>query len=68
MKQSLLYAAAALLLTLTAATACQTKPGERWSVEKAQAWYAAQPWPVGCVYMPSYGGTPVEIWSNSLLI
>lgn len=64
MKQSLLYAAAALLLTLTAATACQTKPGERWSVEKAQAWYAAQPWPVGCVYMPSYGGTPVEIWGK----
>ena len=64
MKRSLLCVAAALLLTLTAATACQTKPGERWSVEKAQAWYAAQPWPVGCVYMPSYGGTPVEIWGK----
>ena len=37
---------------------------ERWSEEKANEWYASQPWPVGCVYMPSYGGTPVEIWGK----
>ena len=41
-----------------------TQVGERWSEEKAWAWYDAQPWPVGCVFMPSYGGTPVEIWGK----
>jgi hypothetical protein len=35
----------------------------RWSEEKANEWYAAQEWPVGCVYMPSNSGTPVEIWA-----
>lgn len=49
-----------------AAFSCQRKdvPGERWSEERAWAWYKAQPWPVGCVYMPSYAGTPVEIWGK----
>lgn len=37
--------------------------GERWSEERANAWYDAQEWPVGCVFVPSYGGTPVEMWS-----
>ena len=43
---------------------CTRPVAERWSEEKANAWYASQPWPVGCVYMPSYGGTPVEIWGK----
>ena len=37
-------------------------PAERWTEEKANAWYEAQPWPVGCVFVPSYAGTPVEMW------
>ena len=36
--------------------------GERWSEEKANAWYAEKEWPVGCVFVPSYAGTPVELW------
>ena len=47
-----------------ACASCASKVGERWSEEKANEWYASQPWPVGCVYMPSYGGTPVEIWGK----
>lgn len=43
---------------------CAASPAERWSEEKASEWYEAQPWPVGCVFMPSYGGTPVEIWGK----
>ena len=43
---------------------CSSGVAERWSEEKANEWYAAQPWPVGCVFMPSYGGTPVEIWGK----
>ena len=45
-------------------TGCAVSPAERWSEEKANEWYAAQDWPVGCVYMPSYSGTPVEIWGK----
>lgn len=36
--------------------------GQRWSEEKVNAWYAEQEWPVGCVFMPSYAGTPVQLW------
>ena len=43
---------------------CSVSPAERWSEEKANEWYGSQPWPVGCVYMPSYAGTPVEIWGK----
>ena len=56
--------AAALLLTLAVSCAQTPKPAERWSAEKANAWYADQPWLVGCVYMPSYAGTSVEIWGR----
>lgn len=49
---------------LLALVGCSVSPAERWSAEKANDWYAAQPWPVGCVFMPSYGGTPVEIWGK----
>ncbi|MBQ7268393.1 MAG: cellulase family glycosylhydrolase [Bacteroidales bacterium] len=38
-------------------------PAERWSEEKANAWYAAQEWPVGCVFVPSNTATPVEMWA-----
>lgn len=58
-----------LLLLITAlALVWSCKGGdavaERWSEEKAWEWYDAQSWPVGCVYMPSYSGTPVEIWGK----
>ena len=45
-----------------AAAPVKPVPAERWSEEKANAWYAEQEWPVGCVFMPSYAGTPVEMW------
>lgn len=49
---------------MLAAIGCSIRPAEKWSEEKAWQWYDSQPWPVGCVYMPSYGGTPVEIWGK----
>ena len=51
-------------LLLLCLTACSPVIAGRWSEEKANDWYASQPWPVGCVFMPSYGGTPVEIWGR----
>jgi len=35
---------------------------ERWSVERAQAWQKAQPWLVGCNYMPSTAINQLEMF------
>lgn len=36
-------------------------PG-RWSVEKANAWYEGQPWPIGCNFIPSSAINQIETW------
>ena len=33
-----------------------------WSTEKANAWYALQPWPVGCNFIPSTAINELEMW------
>ncbi|MEI7901188.1 MAG: cellulase family glycosylhydrolase, partial [bacterium] len=45
----------------------EVKPGEsgdvnRWSKEKANAWYAEQPWLVGCNFIPSTAINQLEMW------
>jgi hypothetical protein len=35
---------------------------QRWSEAQAQAWYAAQPWPVGADYLPSTAINQLEMW------
>lgn len=35
---------------------------ERWSPEKANAWYAKQPWLVGCNFIPSSAINQLEMW------
>lgn len=57
------WVCALILVSCQQNTLPEPLPG-RWSKEKAKEWYAAQPWPVGCVYMPSYAGTSVEIWGK----
>ena len=37
-------------------------PGERWSAEKANAWYAEQPWLVGTNFGPSSAINQLEMW------
>ena len=37
-------------------------PPGRWSVEKANAWYAGQPWLVGCNFIPSTAINQLEMW------
>lgn len=34
----------------------------RWTVEEAQAWYARQPWLVGCNFIPSTAVNQLEMW------
>lgn len=35
---------------------------ERWTTEEAQAWYAQQPWLVGCNFVPSTAVNQLEMW------
>ncbi|MBN2562474.1 MAG: hypothetical protein JXQ75_16230 [Phycisphaerae bacterium] len=53
-----------LILTIVAAriAVAADGPGGRWSKEKANQWYAAQPWPVGCNYVPSTAINQIETW------
>ncbi|CAA6689453.1 MULTISPECIES: 1,4-beta-xylanase [unclassified Lentimonas] len=34
----------------------------RWSLEHAQAWYASQPWLIGCNYLPATAINQLEMW------
>lgn len=33
-----------------------------WPLEKARAWYASRPWPVGCNFIPSTAINELEMW------
>ena len=67
---------AAISLTLVVLTGCCAAaaaadgPSEvrwsledgRWSAEKANAWYAKQPWPAGANFAPSTASNQLEMW------
>jgi hypothetical protein len=53
------------LLFLTAIAATATEPGGAstpWPAEKANAWYRARPWLVGCNFSPSTAINQLEMW------
>ena len=35
---------------------------KRWSIKKANDWYARQPWRVGCNFIPSTAINQLEMW------
>ncbi len=37
-------------------------PAQRWTDAKADAWYSAQPWPVGANFLPSTAINELEMW------
>jgi hypothetical protein len=37
---------------------------QRWSEAQANAWYAAQPWPVGADFLPSTAINELEMWQG----
>jgi endo-1,4-beta-mannosidase len=57
--RTLTAAAAGLLLATTARAG---EPPGRWPAEKANQWYATQPWLVGCNFLPSTAVNDVEMW------
>ncbi len=36
--------------------------GERWSADRANAWYAGLPWPAGANFVPSTASNQFEMW------
>lgn len=59
-KQSIvLYGLASVAL---AASSIDAEAEERWTAARAQAWYDAQPWLVGCNYLPSTSINQIEMW------
>lgn len=62
-----LYASGMLIL-LSILTACNTsnkdKSREIWTAEKANEWYAKQPWLVGSNFLPSNAINQIEMWQD----
>lgn len=52
----------ALLLALLAGEVTMAAPAERWTADRAWAWYRQQPWLVGCNYVPSTAANSTEFW------
>lgn len=50
------------LLLAIGATRAPVHGQERWSAERAQAWYDELPWLVGCDYLPSTAINQLEMW------
>jgi hypothetical protein len=51
------------LVVLPTVGAQQTQaPQQRWTEAQANAWYAAQPWPVGGNFLPSTAINELEMW------
>ena len=64
MKRTLGILAVSLLLCgkFAAAQPAKPDPSSRWTVERANAWYAAQPWLVGANFVPSTAINQLEMW------
>jgi hypothetical protein len=51
-----------LLIVGFAAHGKQARAQERWTEERANAWYVQQPWPVGADFLPSTAINELEMW------
>lgn len=62
-----LFKSIVLVALLSPLLGCQTSqkcpsPRGRWTSEQANAWYAKQPWLVGCNYSPRTAINQLEMW------
>jgi len=48
-----------------ASPAIAAAPVSRWTAEKANEWYARQPWLVGCDFIPSTAINQLEMWQEA---
>ncbi len=42
----------------------QLNAREKWSIEKAEKWYAEQPWLIGCNFSPNTAINQIEMWQE----
>lgn len=49
-------------LGLAAVLSIQAQARDRWTSDEANAWYAKQPWLVGCNFTPSTAVNQLEMW------
>ena len=61
MKRQLIQIVLALVVCLTM-LASDAGARDRWTTEQANAWYARQPWLVGCNFNPSTAINQLEMW------
>lgn len=50
------------MVTALPLEAGQPQKPQRWPADKANAWYAKQPWLVGCNFIPSTAVNQLEMW------
>src|SRR5580765_3988068 len=65
MKACRLFALAVAVLFLTFTTIAADPQSARWSEQKAQDWYAKQPWLVGANYIPRSAINQLEMWQEA---
>jgi len=58
----LLVVATTFLFLLPVLKAQDSSVPQRWTEDKAAAWFAAQPWPVGSNFLPSNAINELEMW------
>ncbi len=58
----LLVVATTFLFLLPVLKAQDSSVPRRWTEDKAAAWFAAQPWPVGSNFLPSNAINELEMW------
>ncbi len=51
-----------VLVLAVAPTLLWAGAAEQWPTERARAWYAQQPWPVGSNFIPSTAINELEMW------
>jgi len=60
----LLFTVLFSMQNLNASTKKSVVQNERWTTEKATAWYASQPWLSGCNFQPSSAINQIEMWQS----
>jgi hypothetical protein len=58
----MLLTAILIISILPFLNAQDSSSSQRWTEDKAAAWYAAQPWPVGANFLPSNSINELEMW------
>ncbi len=52
------------MISVLFTSCCETPQQGQWTAEQANEWYAAQEWPVGCNFVPSYAINQYEFWQE----